>query len=111
MAAPTQYTSGQKAAVSAGNTFTPWIDFTGRRGATNSFSASLADEGSWTGTWVVQARRHWFDKDGTENVGTIIQINSATAAGVYTGQLTGTWQVRAGVTTNTTGTATVAIDH
>jgi hypothetical protein len=107
----TQYTTGQPVSVSADDTYTGWINFTGRRGATNSFSASLADEGSWTGTWVVEARRHWFDTDGTEHTGTTITINSATAAGVYTGQLTGQWQIRAGVTTNTTGTATVAIDH
>lgn len=107
----TQYTTGQPTQLSATGQ-TPWISLTGRKGASNSFTASCADEvPTFSGTWVVEARRHWFDVDGTEHFGTAIVINTATAAGVYTGQLDGQWQVRARVSIYTSGTVTLTIDR
>lgn len=109
----TYYSRSTTASITAQNTFTDWVALKGTRGEPNTFSVSLADEGSWSGTWTVQARRRIQATAGTFTSGTAIDINSATAAGVYTAQLVGDWEIRVGCKTGnyTAGTATVSVER
>lgn len=100
------------ATISAENQFTPWVHLNMRR-LPNVFSAFIIDNSTtFSATWTIQARPVL--EDGT-NGPTIDLYTSAAASagGVQTAELAGTWEVRIGVKTGnfTAGTATAGVNY
>lgn len=101
-------------AVTAENTWSPWVRFDSRR-SVNPFTASLIDDSTTLScTWTVQARRILTTTMG-DTKGNIVDIFTSSAlsnGGVQTAQLAGVWEIRVGVKTGnyTAGTGVAALD-
>jgi hypothetical protein len=106
------YSTTVTQAITAQNQFTGWAQVSAKKGMVNSFSAFLANDSSFVGTWSIEARRRISENsDGTVTYGTTIRLKTDTVEGVYTAQLVGPWEIRAGVRTGeyTSGSATVGV--
>lgn len=107
----TYYNKSVAIAVSAQNTFTNWVRVSAKQGMPNNFSAFMENDSSLVATWAIQGRRRIEDGTGAVTYGTIIDLKTDTAAGIYTAQLVGDWEIRVGVKTGgyTSGSGTVGL--
>lgn len=108
---PSQNLNSQTGQVTAQNTWSPWVTLNLRR-LPNAFTAFIIDNSTtFSAMWTIQASAVL--DDGTL-VGPVDLYTSAAASagGVQTAELAGTWQVRIGVKTGnyTAGTATAGIN-